>query len=68
MDGSSPTIPSTTTEQLLLNILGYMEPMEASPKRGRGTIERNRDRKKLHSNNILDKSPTMIEYTQIHVH
>ena len=40
-----------------------MQPMEARPKRGGGRIERNRDSQKFHSNNILDKSRTMIEYT-----
>ena len=44
-----------------------MQPMEASTKRGRGQ-DRNRDGHKFHSNtNIQEKSPVMIEYTQMYI-
>ena len=69
MDGPSPTIPSITTEQLLINNLGCMQPMEASTKRGRGqNREKQIDSQKFHSNtNILEKSPVMIQYTQMYI-
>ena len=44
-----------------------MQPMESSTKRGGDRIERNRDSQKFHSNNILEKSPVMIEYTQMYI-
>ena len=58
---------STITEQLLINVSRCMQPMEANPKRGRGQ-DREKQRDNQKNINIVDKSPTMIEYTQIHVH